>query len=342
LLGAVYVDSPVFMKNSLFALDRSINRDNCLFHYSLLKRKLGCENIDLVTLDMVNSSKVDFMIFADLPMYPDTVHKIVETYRPKRKYLMLWESELIKPQNWVIENHRGFDGIFTWSKRYKAEEGYIHFQWPNRIPAELHFTDPKHKAGFVLIASNRLSDVAGELYTERRKAIRWFEKMYPEEFSLYGKNWDAAPIFTNPQFLLKLRITRKILKYRKYRTLCGPIVAKSPVLSPARFSICYENAKGIPDYVTEKIIDSLISGTIPIYLGVQNIESYVDQRCFIDKRKFPRYRDLYAYCKSITDQEYRDIQESMKSFLSSEKGRMFSSEKFAEIVAKRILTDMAI
>jgi len=341
LLGAVHVDYP-FNQNNLFALDRLINRDDRLFHFSLLKRRLGSENIDLVTVDMVNSSKVEFIIFSDFPKHPSTVHKIDETYRPKKKYLILWESELIKPQNWVKKNHRDFDGVFTWSKKYKVEEGYIHFQWPNRIPTELHFTDPTRKSGFALIASNRLSDVKGELYTERRKAIRWFEKMHPEKFSLYGRNWDKTAQSTNLQFTLMLKIKRRILKYRKYRTLCGPIVAKRPVLSSARFSVCYENAAGISDYVTEKIVDSLLSGTIPIYLGAPNIESYVDSRCFIDKRKFPKYRDLYAYCKSISDQEYRDTQESMISFLTSEKGRMFSSERFSEIVATKILADMAI
>jgi len=60
----------------------------------------------------------------------------------------------------------------------------------------------------------------------------------------------------------------------------NPIENKITALKDYRFSIVVENEK-IDNWFTEKLIDCLITGTIPIYWGCPNIGDYFDTRGFI-------------------------------------------------------------
>jgi len=60
----------------------------------------------------------------------------------------------------------------------------------------------------------------------------------------------------------------------------NPIENKIAALKDHRFSIIIENEK-LDNWFTEKIIDCLITGTIPVYWGCPNISEYFDIRGFI-------------------------------------------------------------
>ena len=60
----------------------------------------------------------------------------------------------------------------------------------------------------------------------------------------------------------------------------GPVVNKIEFLSSYKFSIAMENSNG-DGYVSEKIYDSLISGTIPIYYGDFTVDEYINPKAFI-------------------------------------------------------------
>lgn len=42
-----------------------------------------------------------------------------------------------------------------------------------------------------MINSNLISNVNGELYSHRVKAIKWFEENHIEDFNLWGYGWDT-------------------------------------------------------------------------------------------------------------------------------------------------------
>jgi hypothetical protein len=60
----------------------------------------------------------------------------------------------------------------------------------------------------------------------------------------------------------------------------NPIENKITALKDYRFSLIIENEK-MDNWFTEKIIDCLVTGTIPIYWGCPNIGDYFDTRGFI-------------------------------------------------------------
>ena len=147
-----------------------------------------------------------------------------------------------------------------------------------------------------MIAGNKSLKSALELYSERIKAIRWFGKNHPKDFDLYGFGWDDYPSSNSLFVKLFNKMRKKIMPpFPSYK---GTVKRKNDVLLKYKFSICYENARDISGYITEKIFDCFFSACVPIYLGADNVTEYIPSECFIDKRKFNTYSGLNKKDKS--------------------------------------------
>ena len=83
-----------------------------------------------------------------------------------------------------------------------------------------------------------------------------------------------------------------------FKTYQGSVEDKIAATRGYKFSICYENTRGVPGYITEKIFDSFQAGVVPVYLGAPNITDEVPAGCFIDRRKFSSYQKLHAYLRN--------------------------------------------
>jgi hypothetical protein len=179
-----------------------------------------------------------------------------------------------------------------------------------------------------------------ELYSERVNAIRWFEAHHPAEFDLYGIGWDffrfqgrgLSRLLNKISWLLKLVAPR----YPSYQ---GPVECKRETLKQYRFAICYENAKDIPGYITEKIFDCFFSSCVPIYYGANNVAQYIPKECFIDKRDFADYEDLYRYLTGMTDADYHRYLVAIERYLANDQSLQFSAEHFARTIVTMILND---
>ena len=99
-----------------------------------------------------------------------------------------------------------------------------------------------------------------------------------------------------------------------------------------RFSICYENVRDVPGYVTEKIFDSMRGGCVPIYWGANNITDYVDEEAFIDRRKFKTEAELDSFISNMTEYEYSCYQNAMKKYLESSRFAKFLPPAFADTI----------
>jgi hypothetical protein len=79
-----------------------------------------------------------------------------------------------------------------------------------------------------------------------------------------------------------------------------PFVNKADGLLPYMYSIVIENCQE-DDYFTEKIVDCLICGTIPLYWGASNIGNYFDSRGIIS---FQTISELRSILKNISTEDY--------------------------------------
>jgi hypothetical protein len=86
-------------------------------------------------------------------------------------------------------------------------------------------------------------------------------------------------------------------RFMNNRALAGPDrgrASKHETIAAYPFCLAFENSIA-PDYVTEKIYDCLLTGTVPIYLGAPNVDELVPEGCYIDARAHGDPRGLAAY-----------------------------------------------
>jgi len=330
---AVLYTSRYYQNNRVFDLnDTIINRDNCLYQYFLLKERLASREYDLATSDINNLNEAHFVIHNEMPVVMDK-----SIFLNKNNFLLIWESELIRPDNWIKENHKYFKKIFTWNDQWVDGKRYIKFHWPNKIPENLDFDIIKKNKLCTMIAGNKTMKHSLELYTERVNAIRWFEQHHPGEFDLYGIGWDKY-VFSGSKIIRGLNRIKPLTRLLapKYPSYKGSIESKAQILKDYKFVICYENAKEIPGYITEKIFDCFFAGCVPIYWGAPNIADFIPTSTFIDKENFKSYEELYKYIKTMSISEYQEYLTAIEKFVKSDAMYLFSAENFAELITAEI------
>jgi hypothetical protein len=92
-------------------------------------------------------------------------------------------------------------------------------------------------------------------------------------------------------------------KFLKNRTLAEPDVGWSTrltVIGRYYFYLALENSIA-PDYVTEKIFDALLAGTVPIYRGAPNCRELVPEGSFIDATTFNGPKSLADYLHHLVE-----------------------------------------
>ncbi len=332
---AAIVTASYYGKDKLFDLSDPIaNRDNCLYPFFLLRQKMLEQGIDLATSDIHLPNDSDIVIYNEMPsMLPSG--SLIE-----KSYLLLFESDLIRPDNWVLDKHRHFHKIFTWHDDFVDNIKYFKINFAQEIPHAINKDLSKKEKLCTLIAGNKKVPHPKELYSKRVEAIRWFEKHHPEDFDLYGIGWDTYR-FNGPKIIRALNRIKPLTKLLapSFPSYKGKVECKKETLEKYKFTICYENARDIPGYITEKIFDCLFAGCIPIYWGANNIGDYIPKGCFIDKRDFESYEELYAFMRDMSDYDYLKYLETIEEFLNSNKVYPFSSEYFAKTIVDTILDD---
>lgn len=320
-----------YQNNKLFDLsDKTINRDNCMYPFYLLKQKFSTAGYDLSTQDINPLETSEIVIYNEMPSVLPSGSKIAKSY------LILFESELIRPDNWDLDKHKYFHKIFTWHDNFVDNKKYFKINFAQEIPQTINKNLSKKEKLCTMVAGNKSVSHPLELYSKRVEAIRWFEKHHLENFDLYGIGWDTS-LHPNRyiRFLMrKLPITKFFApKYPSYK---GTIASKIEVMEKYKFSICYENARDIPGYITEKIFDSLFAGCVPIYWGANNVTDYIPKECFIDKRDFESYEELYVFMNNMSDDDYSTYLKAIEEFLKSEKAYSFSSEFFVKKIIQYV------
>ena len=67
---------------------------------------------------------------------------------------------------------------------------------------------------------------------------------------------------------------------KAFNNVGGRVKDKIKFLSSYKFSFAMENTKG-DGYVSEKIIDSFLAGTIPIYYGDYMVDEFINPKAYI-------------------------------------------------------------
>ncbi len=328
------VTGPYYQQNKIFdATNLKVNRDDCQRQYIELREQLLKADIELNTNDVTAVEVADIVLFINIPdkRNPD-FQKAIQL--KKICYAIVNELDLIHVANSDMAMHEYFHKIFTYQQNFIDNIKYFKVNYSfdfNKKYSVFKVRDFQKKKLAVLIAGNKSLNHPLELYSERVKTIRWFEYNRPAVFDLYGFGWRVY----------KGRL-HAIFGKKDFPSYRGEVKYKCETLSNYRFNICYENARDIPGWITEKIFDSFFAGTVPVYWGWGEIDKYVDPSCFIKRADFASNEEMYKYLSSMSEIRYHEYISNIESLLLRFKDDMsneFSIQYFVNTIVNQILND---
>ena len=333
-MNIAYMDmyGDAYEKDKCFVLDNCNIGQNLLLPGIKLQEQLKREGHEYHTLDLYDIRDVDICVIQDIPrsiytcdgkekfkiMIKDFLHilkkgKSIDNFKNvihnipiNRRILLLLEPPVVSPKSYEARYHKFFGKILTWDDDLVDNKKYYKIYYPQPLPNKEYYVPFDKKKFITLIAGNKNSDYKEELYSKRLEVINWLENQKCD-FDLYGFGWSQ----------------------KEHSSYKGIVDDKLETLSKYKYAVCYENMCGIKGYVTEKIFDCFFSNVIPIYWGADNIEDYVPQNCFIDRRDFSTFECLYQYLNEITEEEYAQKLENIHNYLLSERfTSMFSVDSY--------------
>ncbi len=159
------------------------------------------------------------------------------------------------------------------------------------------------------------------LYKERLNCLAVLSEVIDSD--LYGRGWESMD-----EIPTKWRNVAK----RCYRDEL-PVGLKLSKLAEYKFAICFENTS-FPGYVSEKIFDCLLAGTIPLYLGAPDIGDIIPVNCYVDCRRFRDYRGLREFVLSLlkNHDEIDVLRSAGRSYLASDHFRRCRADVLAESI----------
>jgi hypothetical protein len=315
----------------------SVGNDQREQLYIELQRSLRNIGIQLHTPDVLNlqSIPINFELHVNA--------RSVKSSPKIKRYLLHLETPLIRKLNQKESLLQTYDAVFTWRRDLLSRDKYFAIPaYPVAIPRCADLTPDRSKFS-CMIASNKASrsSPGRELYSERVKTIRWFEQHQPNYFSLFGSGWDAEARAISRAAKYKSFMKRLFTDREKavFPSWCGTISSKYQILKNYNFSFCYENATGLPGYITEKIFDSMAAGCIPIYWGDSDISSMIPSNCYILRDEFTSHETLFKYLHGLTEKDLLSFREAINDFLASDASRAYTVEQFAATVTALIHQD---
>ncbi len=140
-------------------------------------------------------------------------------------------------------------------------------QWTSVASERVNSSNRKNRV--VLINSNKISFLPGELYSLRRASLAKLDSI-----DLFGQGWNMSFGEKLKHYLSNLLIALKSGQlpcfsggryfFRNYYTWKGAPADKHEIAKSYKFALVIENSK---EFITEKLFDSFFSGCIPVYVG---------------------------------------------------------------------------
>ncbi len=260
-----------------------------------------------------NSEKLAYVVFFNFEP-KNSFKNLFQKFPLSKRILFAWEPPTVMNNLYRSETFSSFQKIYTWNDDLVDNLKFFKFYYPSLIPYKENLPSFTERKLLTQISRNKNSKHPKELYFERMSVINFFEKKPLGEFEFYGNYWEA-------------------FKFRNYKGVC---LNKLETLKNYRFSICYENMRDIKGYITEKIFDCFAVGTIPIYWGASNVTDYIPKECFIDRRDFKNFNEVYNYIKTIDETSYNNYIYNIQRFLKSDKAKVFTIETFNKIFLEAV------
>ena len=179
-----------------------------------------------------------------------------------------------------------------------AKSKYV---YSNRFWASYYIRKPRYLLNLLIKLLHRKYGKDISVYR-----FDYIKKLAPhKDFHLYGRGWDVA--------------LKKDSFFRSTHFANTPkeIKNKGKELQNFKFTLCFENTR-FQGYITEKIFDSMLAGSVPIYLGTKEIQKVVPLGCFINAEDFANPEELLNHIRSIDEEKWEEYHSKILEFCSAE------------------------
>ena len=338
------------LNNKIFESETLYGMKSDNYPFKALKQEFNKFGVEFHTYDILNPNDADAVICLD---EVDTYKKL--NLSGKKSYLIISEPPVYTPENWDKKNHKYFEKVFTYDSSMCNNLKYEHYTFP--IEFEKH--PPFIKVNEEMYNNRHLSSIiAGafqvskpnkdspSLLYERYRLIKWFTKNHPDDLHFFSRNLSSKifEYFRGAGILNKLKLQSIVKKiaiknFTPFKiTYKGAIPPLEKIVKQQEynFSFCYENSKGINGCISERIFDCFAAASVPIYFGAPDIEKWIPKNCFIDKRNFNNYNELYQFIKQMPYARYNDYLKSIEDFLNSNKINIFKVDAYANKIVNNI------
>ena len=245
-----------------------------------------------------------------------------------KKKISLYSVDLFDPKGHKLWIHRKLKNKF----RIKFEKNNPDYLIYNIFGNEHLNKKYKNSIKIAIFTENQIPDLSEVDYAIGQAHINyldryfkfpiffWFIKKYKNIRTKILNNpkrtkFCAAVISHGGEDKFRTIFINELKKYKKVdmggkfsNNIGGPVKDKIKFLSSYKFSIAMENSEG-DGYLSEKIIDSFISGTIPIYYGDYTLDEYINPKTYILIKSEKNINEKIEYIKEIdnNNEKYSNI-----------------------------------
>ncbi|ODM05614.1 glycosyltransferase family 10 domain-containing protein [Eisenbergiella tayi] len=292
--------------------DKTLNVDHRLEQYYYMKKEFELKGDILHTIDFyVDLKQVDYFLFFELDIY--WLKNLVDLHLEERMVYCNAEPPTVNKYNCkegFKKLQKYFPYIMTWNDELVDEITVFKRNIPYYFEDKRENTPFENRKLLTCISGNKKSNHSNELYTERERVITFFEKNHPDKFDFYGGGWNKE----------------------KHPCYGGKIEDKSQIYHKYKFAIAFENMGNVKGYISEKILDCLTSGIVPIYEGAENIKKYIPEKCYISYCEFSSLNELANYLITMSEKEFNQYLEAADCFIHSEQIDLFSGQVYARYI----------
>ena len=266
-----------------------------------------------------------------------------------RRLLILWESPPVWPSQYRRRVYSKYGRILALSPlrasrvRGAPAEGFMH---PTKLPKAFRpefeqFRD--REPVLALMQANKFSSVPGERYTLRRKVIDECQRRRVP-IAVYGPGWNTG---RRSNLRLAVRSSLSTIRAGKVPTPTsfrhlglrisdyrGWVDDKHLILQNHRIAMIIENCD---DYLSEKPIDSVASGTIALYAGPAMTDLLLPADLVLPSRASAR--DLVDRAEEVLSQPVEtQFQIAARQYRALEQVRgMLDSNQAFRVLGERIV-----
>lgn len=339
---SIFIDPSykAFYNDLLFSDDPVLNRDGQLAMFKLLNSQYNTHTADYLLQNQFTSELNYYYSLGILNNYKNL---------SKRKDVILQDFYILEPPVVAPKLYKHLPELTKYFKRVFVHNtngnGYslanvdksklYKLYWPQPYNEPIQEYWGNTDRGFLCLINSNIKATMkqNELYSKRLDTIIYFAKN--SQIDVYGKGWDQ--MFPKRGRLHRHIILNNIIHHNLIKSVYkGMAKSKYKTLSKYNFTICYENMI-MEGYMTEKIFDCFVAGTVPVYLGAPDIATYVDKAAFIDANEFRDYGELDKYLKSLTSKDIQKYRDAGKNYMLSDRYRPYTKEYFTEKIIEPAL-----